>query len=90
MISFFLVLKLKLVELSIKKPEKQEAQVVLLSETEQVTLNVFGSTCHHLSPERPGLDDYIMRIFQLSNDVIVGFLLVARWPIEVRGLWFSS
>lgn len=73
-ISLFLVLKLKLVELSINKPEKQEAQVVLLSETEQVTLNVFGSTCHHLSTERPGLDDYIRRIFQLSN-VIVGFCL---------------
>lgn len=34
---FFLALKLKLVQLSIKKPEKQEAQVVLLTETEQFT-----------------------------------------------------
>lgn len=35
-----------------------------------------------------------MRIIQLSNDVSVGFphqfLLIAGWPVELRGLWLSE
>lgn len=35
-----------------------------------------------------------MKGYQLPNDVTIGFLhqfmLVAGWPIEVRGLWFAE
>ena len=37
---------------------------------------------------------WLKRILQLSNDVIVGyphqFLLLARHPSEVKGLWLSE
>lgn len=82
-----------LVDLSVKKPEKQKAQLYCWVNLNR-SLKVFGSVIICQLRGQAGPEDYIMRIIHLSNDVGVGFphqfLLIAGWPVRVRGLWLSE
>ena len=65
---------------------------MLLGDPEQASSSLWVSVS--LSVNSEAKTKKLMRIFLLSNDVIVGFsyqfLCVARQPIWVKDLWFSE
>ena len=69
-----------MVDVSTKRPGKQEVQAVLLGDAEQVSSSLW--VYMSLSVNSEAKTKKLMRIFQHSNDVIVGFpyqfLCVAR------------